>query len=290
MKTTKLRKSVIYSISILMLAVMGCLSSVPFSRSVIAKTPTGEPTTAPLQFKLTVEQAPVNVTHGSTATDLAKGQTQDIFVNDTIEEGTGGYSELAYSDRVTVEIMQGAKVVVGDLTAENDGRMELTLLQNKGHVRVTIANNAKAGVILITQDSQITSQADGSVYSVCYKPGAGGLTCVLVEKGSIEVRDKTTGIAQIYPASMAGYTFNGKAPQAPICIHQDEYQNWLSKMREGVTVETLGAMVGGWINKSCPGQTTRPTPAASSTQPFPLFHDREAVESMLHSIIHPMPS
>jgi hypothetical protein len=272
MKTTQLRKSVIYSISILMLAVMGCLSSVPLSRSGIAKTPTSSPTTAPVQYELTVELAPVTVTHGSTATQLAKGQTQDIFVNDTIEVGTGGYGELAYSNRVNVEIMQGAKIVIGDLTTQNGGRVEITLLQNKGHVRVSIVDNAKADVILVTQDSQITSRGDGSVYSVCYKPGTGGLTCVLVEKGSIEVRDKTTGIAQVYPAMLAGYTFNGKAPQPPVCIHANEYQTWLSAMREGVTVETLGAMVGRWINQSCPGESTRTTPTASSPRPLGILY------------------
>ena len=271
MKTTKIGKSVIYSLSILMLAMLGCLGSLPLSRSVIAKTPTSAPTTAPSQFILTVDQAPVKVTHGSTATELAKGQTQDIFVNDTIEVGTGGYCQLGYANRVIVEVMQGAKIVMGDLTTQNGGRIEVTLLQNKGHVRVSIVDNANADVILVTQDSQITSRTDGSVYSVCYKPGAGGLTCVLVEKGSIEVRDKTTGIAQIYPGLMAGYTFNGKAPQPPICIHADEYINWLSKMREGVTVETLGALVGGWINQSCSGESTRPTPAPSSTHPHPFL-------------------
>jgi hypothetical protein len=252
MKTKKLEKSVIYAFCILMLAMMGFLCSLPISGSVKVNTPTGE-TTPPTQFKLTVEQEPVKVTHGNTTVDLAKGQTQDIFPNDTIEVDASGYSEVAYSDRVIVEIMQGAKVVMGDLNTEDGGRIELTLLQNKGHVRVTLADNAKAGVILVTQDSRVTSLADGSVYSVCYKPGVGGLTCVLVEKGSIEVLDKTTGISQVYPPLVAGYTFNGEAPQPPICIHKDEYRNWLSKMREGVTVETLGVMVGRWINESCPG-------------------------------------
>lgn len=252
MNTKKLGKFEIYSICILMLAAMGFMCTLPLTASVKTKTPTGDETT-PVQFKLIVDQEPVKVTHESTALDLAKGQTNDIFLNDTIEVGAGGHSQLVYSDRVSVEIMQGAKVVMDGVNTEDGGRIEVTLLQDKGHVRVTIGDTAKAGVILVTQDSQVTSLADGSVYSVCYKPGEGGLTCVLVEKGSIEVRDKTTGISQTYPPLVAGYTFNGKAPQPPICIHEDEYQNWLSKMREGVTVETLGAMVGRWINQTCPG-------------------------------------
>ena len=73
-------------------------------------------------------------------------------------------------------------------------------------------------------------------------------------------RDKTTGKKQIYPPLMAGYTFNGKAPQPPVCIHADEYQNWLSKMRAGVTVETLGTMVARWITEPCPNGVTTPKP------------------------------
>jgi hypothetical protein len=253
MKTRKLGQSAIYILSILMLAMMSCTIPVLFKGSAGAQDPTAEPTKVQSQYKLFVDQAPVKVTHGSTASDLAKGQTQDIFPQDKIEVGAGGHSQLVYSDRITVEIMQGAELVIGDVTTATGGRIEAILFQNKGHVHVTIGDNAKAGVILITQDSQVTSLVDSSVYSVCYKPGADGLTCVLVEKGSIEVRDKTTGKSQIYPQLVAGYTFNGKAPQPSICIHTDEYTNWLSKMRKGEAVETLGVMVGRWNKEPCPG-------------------------------------
>jgi hypothetical protein len=253
MKTIKLRQPPIFILSILMLAMMSCSIPVLFKGSAGAQDPTAEPKKVQSQFKLTIDQAPVKVTHGSTTSDLAKGQTQDIFPQDKIEVGAGGHSQLVYSDRVTVEIMQGAELVIGDVSTGSGGRIEAILLQNKGHLHVTIGDNAKAGVILITQDSQVTTLGDGSVYSVCYKPGTDGLTCVLVEKGSIEVRDKTTGKSQIYPPLVAGYTFNGKAPQPSICIHADEYNNWLSKMRKGVAVETLGAMVGRWNKEPCPG-------------------------------------
>jgi hypothetical protein len=281
MKTKKLGRSTIYLLSILMLALVGC-NPVASTATVEAPTagaptagapsPSAEPTTAVVQFTLTVDQAPVTVTHGGTASDLVKGQTQDIFLNDKIDVGVGGRSELVYSDRVTVEIMQGAELVMGDVTTEAGGRIEATFLQNKGHVHVTIGDNAQAGVILKTNDSQITSQADGSVYSVCYKPGAGGLTCVHVEKGSIEVRDNTTGKSQIYPPSVAGYTFNGQAPQPPVCTHPQEYTDWLSKMRQGVTVETLGTMVARWITEPCPGDATPTNPVATpspTVQPTP---------------------
>ncbi len=260
MKKTMFRQSVIYLSSILMLTMVGCMALAPATNSVATQSPTVIPTTAPIQFKLTVDQAPVKVTHGSTVSNLTKGQTQDIFLTDMIDVAAGGHSQLVYSDRLTVEIMQGAEIVLGDTTTETGGRTEATMSLNKGHLRVTIGDNAKTDVILITQDSQVTTQADGTVYSICYKPGSAGSTCVLVEKGSVEVRDKTTGKSQIYPPSMAGYTFNGKAPQPPVCIHADEYQNWLSKMRAGVTVETLGTMVGRWIKEPCTGGATTPTP------------------------------
>ncbi len=266
MKTTMSRKTLIYLLSMLMLALMGCLSLEPIAGAIGVTTPTTGPTTgsttAPLQFKLTVDQAPVKVTHGTAILDLTKGQSQAISLDDTIEVGAGGHSQLTYSDRLTIEIMQGAKVAINGLGFEAGDRIEVTLVQEKGHTRVTIGDNAKASVILITQDSLVTSQSDGSVYSVCYKPGTDGLTCVLVEKGSIEVRDQTNGKTQIYPASMAGYTFNGMAPQPAVCIHEDEYQSWLSKMHAGVTVETLGAMVARWIKEPCTGEPTVPTPTA----------------------------
>jgi hypothetical protein len=260
MKKTKLRHFIIYLSSILLLFMVACLTLVPAKGNVATQNPAVILTTAPMPFELTVVKLPVKVTHGSTVLDLEIGQTQQIFPNDIIDVGVGGYSQLLYSDKFTIEIMQGAELVVGGITTQTGSRIEAILSLNKGHLRVIIGENAKADVILITQDSQVATLSDGTAYSVCYRPGSAGLTCVLVEKGSIEVRDKTTGKTQIYPPLMAGYTFNGKAPQPPVCIHADEYQNWLSKMRSGVTVETLGTMVGRWITEPCSYEATTPTP------------------------------
>ncbi len=260
MKKSKFKQPVVYLLSILMLTMVGCMVFAPASNSVATPVPTIEPTSAPMQFKLTADQIPVTVTHGSTVTELAKGQEQDIFPNDMIDVGAGGHSQLVYSDKLTVEVMQGAELVLGAAATVTGGRTEATMTLNKGHLRVAIGDNANADVILITQDTQVTTQADGTVYSICYKPGTAGLTCVLVEKGSLEVQDKTTGKSQIYPASMAGYDFNGKAPQPAVCIHADEYQTWLSKMRAGATVETLGTMVGRWITEPCTAGAATPTP------------------------------
>jgi hypothetical protein len=260
MKTTGFRPSALYLSGIVMLTMLACVTLFPGTGSVATQNPNAIPTAASGPFKLTVDQVPVKVTHGSTASDLQQGQTQDVFPNDMIDVGAGGHSQLVYSDKFAVEIMQGAELVPGDTTTQTGSRTEATMALNKGHLHIAIGDNAKAAVILTTHDSQVTTQADGTGYSVCYKPGTAGLTCVLVEKGSIEVRDKTTGKTQIYPALMAGYTFNGKAPQPPVCIHGDEYQNWLSKMRAGVTVETLGTMVGRWITEPCPGGAATPTP------------------------------
>jgi hypothetical protein len=260
MKKKGVRQSALYLSGIVLLTMMACAILVPGAGSVATQNPTAMPTTAPAQFKLTVDQAPVKITHGSTVSDLQQGQTQDILPNDMIDVGAGGHSRLVYSDKFNVEVMQGAELVLGDTTTQTGSRTEATMSLDKGHLHITVGENAKAGVILITQDSQVTTQADGTVYSVCYKPGSAGLTCVLVENGSIEVRDKTTGKTQTYPPLMAGYDFNGKAPQPPVCIHGAEYQDWLSKMRTGVTVETLGTMVGRWITEPCAGGATTPTP------------------------------
>ena len=263
MKKTKFRHFIIYIYSILMLTTLGCMALALANHTVATKTPTAISTTVPMPFELTVDQVPVKVTHGSVVSDLGKGKAQDIFPNDMIDVGDGGHSRLVYSDKFTVEIMQGAELVLGDTTTQTGSRTEATLSLNKGHLRVAIGENAKADLILNTQDSQVTTQADSPAYSICYKPGSTGLTCVLVEKGSIEVRDKTTGKTQIYPPLTAGYTFNRKAPQPPVCLHADEYINWLSKMRAGKTVETLGTMVGRWITEPCTGGAsgaTYPTP------------------------------
>jgi hypothetical protein len=251
MKKTKDKHFIIYLSSILMLTTVGCLALSLGTRTAATNNPTVIPTTTPIIYELNVDQVPVKVTHGGAVSDLKKGMAQDIFPNDMIDVGDGGHSNLMYSDKFTVEIMQGAELVLGDTTTQTGNRTEATLSLNKGHLHLAIGENAKADVILNTQDSQVTTQAGGPVYSICYKPGSAGLTCVLVERGSIEVRDKTTGKTQVYPASMAGYTFNGKAPQPPVCIHADEYQNWLGKMRAGVPVETLGTMVGRWITEPC---------------------------------------
>ena len=164
MKKTKFRHFIIYFSSILLLTMVACMALAPATDTVATQNPTAIPTTAPIPFKLTVDKVPVKVTHGSMVSDLEKGQTQDIFPNDMIDVGTGGHSQLVYSDKFTVEIMQGAELVLGDTTTQTGNRTEATMSLNKGHLRVIIGENAKADVILITQD--FTSDYSGGWYCV----------------------------------------------------------------------------------------------------------------------------
>jgi hypothetical protein len=232
-----------------------------------------EPTVTTLQFYLTADKLPVEVTRGdNTTTVLSKGQTIAISPNDKIAVGDGGLGKLLYSDRITVEILQGTEIVFGSVTEVAGDRIEASLLQNFGHTHITIGENGKAAVILKTNDSTITSLLDDTDFSVCYGPGPGGLTCHPLTRGSIQVFGKV-GEPKVYtaPPAVGAYTFNGQAPQPPICFHEQEYKDWLSKMRNGEKVEALGALVNRWYQTPCPGvDLTQPTtvvPTVAATEP-----------------------
>ena len=255
MKTKKFSQHPVFILSIFLLLLVGCQP--------LAAAPTGEPaatskpTEALLQFYLTADQVPVTVTHGDDPpTSLVKDQTIPISVNDKIAVEDGGIGKLLYSDRVVVEIWQGTEIVMGSVTPVAGNRIEASLIQNFGHTHITIGENAKASVVLKTNDSTITSLTDGTEFSVCYAPGENGLTCHPVLKGSIQVFG-ATGKSQVYnaPPPVGAYTFNGQEPQPSICFHEEEYNDWESRIRNGEKVEALGALVDKWYHEPCPDGT-----------------------------------
>jgi hypothetical protein len=270
---------------ILMLVLTGCKSPL-MSTPVSEITPTAKAQGAGLQFYLTADKAPVSVSHDNkTATPLAKGQTMAVSANDKIIVGDGGIGKLLYSDRVVVEILQGSEVVLGELTSVAGDRIEASVIQDFGHTHITIGDNAKAGIILKTNDSTITSLTDGTEFSVCYAPGKDGLTCHPVLKGSIQVFGKS-GKSMVYtaPPPVGAYTFNGQDPEPPKCFHDQEYRDWLTQMRNGEKVEALGALVDKWYNEPCPegaaspSETQAPTPMAMES-PTPMAMDTPAPTS-----------
>jgi hypothetical protein len=260
MKTTKVSQHTVFVLSILLLVLVSCrpLASAPSGAPAATSKPTE---TALLQFYLTADQLPVTVTHGNNQPiTLEKGQTVPISVNDKIAVGDGGIGKLLYSDRVVVEIWQGTEIVMGNVTPVAGDRIEVSLIQNFGHTHITIGENARASVVLKTNDSTITSLTDNTEFSVCYAPGKDGLTCHPVLKGSIQVFGKT-GKSQVYnaPPAVGAYTFNGQEPQPPICFHEQEYNDWVSRIRAGEKVEALGALVDRWYHEPCPDGTNTQT-------------------------------
>ena len=267
MKATKARSYSISVFSLLLLIVAGCSGPAPSAAPVATSVPAAEPTAAAVQFYLTADQLPVEVTQGNNpATSLTKGQTIAISPSDLIAVGAGGLGKLLYSDRVTVEILQGTELVLGNVITVAGDRIEVSLIQNFGHTHVTIGENAKASVVLKTDDATITSLTDDTDFSVCYVPGKDGLTCHPVTKGSIQVFGKT-GQSQVYaaPPKVGGYTFNGQAPQPPVCFHEQEYKDWLSQMRNGENVDALGALGDSWYKTACPGEAQSATPSPAPT-------------------------
>jgi hypothetical protein len=222
------------------------------------------PTSAAIQFFLTADNLPVQVTHsdGST-TDLTQGQTVPVSINDDIKVDGAGLGKLLYSDRVNVEILQNTELTLSNLTEVTGGRIEATFNLLSGHTHVRTGENGKADVILKTDDATITTLVDDTDFTVCYAPGADGLTCHPVIRGSIKVFGKTG--TQVYDGPSGGYTFNGQAPQPPVCFHEQEYKDWLTQMRSGQNVEPLGAIVARWYENSCPdvnaAQVSMETPA-----------------------------
>jgi hypothetical protein len=285
MKTSKLGQFSAYLLSILGLVLVGCSSPASSIGSIEKPSSTVEPTAAAFQFYLTADQLPVEVTHASDpAVTMTKGQTLAISLNDKIAVGDGGIGKLLYSDRIAVEILQGTELVMGNVIPVAGDRIEASFIQNFGHTHFTIGDNAKAGVILKTDDSTITSLEDATEFSVCYAPGKDGLTCHPVLKGSIQVFGKT-GKSQVYsaPPMVGAYTFNGQAPQPPICFHEQEYKDWLSQMRNGEKVEALGALVDKWYKEPCPDETTSqmitPSPVPMSTD-TPMSMDSPTLTPM----------
>jgi hypothetical protein len=262
----------------LLISLLGCTA--PLSPTQ-APPPAQAPTAAALQFFLTADNLPIQVTSpdGST-TDLAQGQTVPVALNTGIKVGAAGLGKLLYSDRVNVEILQNTDLVLSKLTEVTGGRIEATFNLLAGHTHIRTGENGKADVILKTDDATITTLVDDTDFTVCYAPGADGLTCHPVVRGSIKVFGKTG--TQVYDGPSGGYTFNGQAPQPPVCFHEQEYNDWLAKMRNGQPdVPALGALVDQWYKTPCPDlaqvePTATPSTDLSPTPESPLATDTPA--------------
>ncbi|HEY3310038.1 MAG TPA: hypothetical protein VGK00_00225 [Anaerolineales bacterium] len=213
-----------------------------------------------IQFFLTADKPPVQIARadGSTS-DLQQGESAPLSENDAITVGGGGLGKLLYSDRINIEILQNTQVTLSRTTEVTGGRVEATLLLASGHVHIRTGETSKADVILKTDDSTITTLVDETDFTVCYAPGPDGLTCHPVIRGSIKVFGKDG--TQVYDGPSGGYTFNGQSPQPPVCLKEDEYKDWLARMRNGEDVPALGALVDQWYKTPCdspPAATDEP--------------------------------
>ena len=129
MKTTNLKVCSIFITGFLLVVLAGCGTPAPAAAPVAASSSSQEQPAEAIQFYLTADALPVEVTHGNNPVlSLTKGQTIPISTNDKIAVGDGGIGKLLYSDRITVEILQGTELVLGNVTTVAGDRIEAQII------------------------------------------------------------------------------------------------------------------------------------------------------------------
>jgi hypothetical protein len=249
------------SLVILLLFASGCATATPtvFETPVASLTPE-QPQTPLFQAALTANAAKVAlVLGGDPERVLQQFETLNVPQGSHILLDDNGRGILRFGDRHEVDLLGGADVVIEDAKLESGGSIFVRLKQNKGHTYITLNDQSIARVTLETGDATITTLEQGSKFAVCYNP-AKGVNCIHVDKGAVEITSQ--GEKQVYREGEATFFLSGQPPQAPFCVQQDVFNEWVSNMRGSGDPRALSALV----QDSPPGPCGTPNPETSSVE------------------------
>jgi hypothetical protein len=219
------------------------------------------PTEAPLKISLSaVKLAAIVFKGGNTETQVKQDQELDVETSDRIEvikpekPEEQSHSVLKFADFLEVELFSNAKVVLEEVREEAGGSTHVTLNLSRGHMFVTLRDQANSRVTVVTPDAIINTLEDGTVFYVCKTPDV--LTCVKVQEGSVEL------IAQDEKRTVrpeeAMYVKADQPASEVVCAPNVIFTEWAERYRQFGTTPTLGRMVAefeglcGWQTLELP--------------------------------------
>ena len=161
---------------------------------------------------------------------------------------------------MNVELFSNAELRVSGASTDANDQAMIDMVQENGHIQITVPPSAKTRVVLTTAYVKITTVVDDTEVIVCHDPTDAKLTCHDVKRGEIEL--EAQGKVVSLKANEASYTLEGQPTiWPPICEHIDELTTWIEQLRNGEDVPALGDLVARWFTEPCPGEEPSATEA-----------------------------
>lgn len=272
------RLSQIAVLTISLSFVYGCAQA-PAAKLPDTPTTTPPPTTSPsplpapeqqqdsaVQTILTAHEAIVTVSRGENSEEqLDKDDAINLPTGENIKLDTEGRGVLLFGGRHEVDLFGSTEIQIDEAKLESGGSTFMRLKQIAGHLHILLDKQAIARLTLETADSTITTLEPGTEFTVCYAPET--LTCITVQEGSIEVTSENE--KREYKKDDATYYEPGQPPQPPICVLEDEFEDWLARKWGPGDTEALGALVASWPQEPCTTPITEAPAAGTGDLPQP---------------------
>lgn len=221
------------------------------------ETNTSQPASQPIETQyqgdLTAVDSSVTVFRGENpATEVKRGETENIQVDDRIEVDQDGRGILNLSNLLKVELFRNTKVRIADLHLESGGSIFVSLNQIQGHTGVSLSDQSLVRLTLETDYATIKTLEDGTEFIVCHAPG--NLTCLDVEKGAVEVTGQ--GKKQTIKAGEATYILKDQPPKPAICAPVEIFIAWEDQMRKSADTPAVGDVVAELPQQPCSAPTS----------------------------------
>jgi len=232
---------------------------------------------------ITAIEAPVQVARPETAaTEVARGETVTLQVNDTMTANEPGRGLFRIDDRVAVDLFRGSEFRLTGITPQAGDTLFVELEQIKGHIRVQVNDNAKAKVRLVTSIATITTLRPGTDFVICHNPVA--VSCIVALKGEVEVVGQ--GKVVTIKGGEATYVLKDKQPFDPICALPNEINTWINQKIGTEEIPPISKLVAAWKPEPCSAATQSAAAAnqAPTAAPLPSAERMVKIEPGVYSV------
>lgn len=248
---------------IIFLILLSACATAPSPEPIPTQAPQGQQSSSANSSlaSLTANEITVTVSGAqNSGTILQKFDTVNIPVGDQIKLDSTGRGVLRFGDRHEIDLFGDTEILLDDAKLESGGSTFVRIKQVGGHTHTKLNEQAVARVTLETDDSSMTTLEQGTEFAVCFAPGK--VTCIVVAEGSLEVISQ--GGKQIYRKGEFTFYEPGQQPQPPLCIDEEQFNEWLMRKRSQEATQTLSQLVASWPQVAC-GTTLPESPGSGVT-------------------------
>jgi hypothetical protein len=212
----------------------------------VVEQPTVPAATAETQFQAGLTASKSSVRVFKDVVEVPQDQTVNVNVGDRIEAVGDSRSILNIPNVLEVTIQRNAIVYLGDVKQESGTSTDVTLNLIQGHIFVNQSDASISHVTVQTLYSTVNTLEEGTEFDICHNER---LTCVWVEKGSVEVIAQSQ--KRVVNAGEASYVLKDQPPSQAICAPVEDFVVWEENYQASADTPALGAVVSQLPQKSC---------------------------------------